>query len=87
MRNRQAEAEEKKPHDDVEGQRTQRQHSPLSGEKPSEGNQGVRGTCLEERDENHRQLMLERNLSHPWEQHGDPAPPEEGDESSRSQPI
>ena len=55
--------------------------------KTAGGTLAVRGTSLEERDENQRQLLLERNLSHPWEQHRDPASPEKGDESSRSQPT
>ena len=80
----QAEAEGKRSSNVLEGQRTQRHHSPLSREKPLEGTMGVRGTRLEVRDENHRQLLLDRNLSHPWEQHGDPASPEEDNESSQS---
>ena len=47
----------------------------------------IQGTHLEERDENNRQLLLERSQSHPWEQHGDPASPEEDDVSIWSQPT
>ena len=83
----QDEAEEQRSHDDVEDQRTLRQYSPLSGEKPPEETADVRGTCMKERDENHKQLLLGRNRSHPWEQLGHPASPEEDDESSRSQPA
>ena len=81
------EADGKRLCDDVEGQRPWRKHSPLSGERPQEGTLDVPGTGLEEREENQKQHLPERIPSLPYEQIGDPASAEEGDESSWSQKV